>query len=217
MGIRLMIADDHAAVRSGVISLIQGTEIEMICHAETCEQTVSYALTCQPDVLLLDIRLADSDGLSALEQISSKNPRIAVLMFSASAEVKTMALARKLGAKGYVSKAVSREELLKCIRRVTQGKNVWSPHQLRQITCRATKLAVAANDRNPLSARESSVLRKIVEGLPNEAIAEELGINVETVKQHVKHLLRKLHVEDRAQAAVIAVRSDLSLVSKDIR
>ena len=91
MNIRLMIADDHVAIRAGVISLIQGTEIEMICQAETCEDTVKFALTCQPDVLLLDIRLADSDGLIALERIKLENSEIAVIIFSAVEEVKEMA------------------------------------------------------------------------------------------------------------------------------
>ena len=69
MSIRLMIADDHLAIRAGVISLIQGTEIELVCQSETCDQTVKFALTCKPDVVLLDLRLEGSDGLSALEQI----------------------------------------------------------------------------------------------------------------------------------------------------
>lgn len=207
-----MIADDHVAVRAGVTSLIQGTEIEMVCQAETCEQTVKFALACQPDVLLLDIRLASVDGLSALEQIFRENPRISVLIFSASEEVKTMAHARKLGAQGYIFKGVSREEFLKCIRRAATGKSTWTPRQIRQVVSRAAMEAIASNDRNPLSAREITVLKKIVEGLSNEAISEELGIDVETVKQHVKHILKKLYLVDRTQAALYAVRSDLSVV-----
>ena len=108
MGVRLMVADDHVAVRAGVASLIQGTEIEMVCQAETCEETVKFALACQPNVLLLDVRLANCDGLVALEEIKRKSPGIRVLIFSASEDVKAMALARKLGALGYLSKGVSR-------------------------------------------------------------------------------------------------------------
>jgi DNA-binding NarL/FixJ family response regulator len=208
MGVRLMIADDHVAVRAGVTSLIQGTEIEVVCQAETFEQTVKFALTCQPDVLLLDIRLANVDGLSALEQIKRENPGISVLIFSACEEVKTMAHARKLGAQGYISKGVAREELLKSIRRAAMGKSAWTVHQIRQVVSRAAMEALAKNDRNPLSARESQVLKRIVVGLPNEAIAEELEIDIETVKQHVKHILKKLHLADRTQAALFALRSD---------
>ena len=207
MAIRLMVADDHAAVRAGVANLIRGTDIEMVCQAETCEQTVKFALACQPDVLLLDVRFADSDGLRSLEEIKHENPNISVLIFSASEEVKDMAFARKLGADGYLPKGASREEFLNSIRRVAMGKTVWTTRQIRQVVSRAAAKALANGDRNPLSAREVQVLEKILGGLSNDAISEELEIDVETVKQHVKHILRKLHVEDRTQAALLLLRS----------
>ena len=191
------------------MSLTQGTEIEVVCQAETFEQTVKFALTCQPDVLLLDLRLGGSDGLRALEQIKRESPKIAVLIFSAVEEVKEMAHARKLGAEGFVTKGVTRDELLKTIRRVATGKSAWTPRQIRQVVSRAISKAISVNDRNPLSGREFEVLRMIMDGLSNEAISERLGIDIETVKQHVKHMLRKLHVEDRTQAALLALRTNL--------
>jgi NarL family two-component system response regulator LiaR len=205
----MMIADDHVAIRAGVTSLVQGTEIEIVCQSETSDQTVKYALTCQPDVLLLDLRLAGSDGLSALEQIKRANPKISVLIFSSTDEVKEMAHARKLGAEGFVLKGATRDELLKSIRRVASGKSAWTPRQIRQVVSRAASEALATNDRNPLSAREVEVLGFIMEGFSNEGIAEKMEIDIETVKQHVKHILRKLHVEDRTQAALLALRSNL--------
>jgi DNA-binding NarL/FixJ family response regulator len=208
MSIRLMIADDHPAIRAGVISLIQGTEIELICQAETCEETIQFALTCQPDVVLLDIRLAGSDGMSALEQIKRKNPNIAVLIFSSADEVKEMAHARKLGAEGFVPKGATRDELLQSIRQVAMGRSVWTPRQIRQVVSRAAAQALVTNDRNPLSGREAEVLKMIMVGLSNDAIATKMKIDIETVKQHVKHILRKLHVEDRTQAALLALRSN---------
>src|SRR5271157_1630693 len=189
MGVGLMIAADHVAIRTGIASLIQGTEIELICQAETFEQTVKFALTCQPDVLLLDLRLGGADGMRALEQIKRENPKISVLIFSAVEEVKEMAHARKLGAEGFVTKGATREDLLKSIRRVAMGKSVWTPRQIRQVVSRAISKAISINDRNPLSGREFEVLRLIMDGLSNEAISEKLGIDIETVKQHVKHML----------------------------
>jgi len=209
MSIRLMIADDHLAIRAGVTSLIQGTEIELVCQAETCDQTVKFALTCKPDVVLLDIRLEGSDGMNALQQIKRENPNIAVLIFSSVDEVKEMAHAREYGADGFIPKGVSREELLSGIRRVAMGKSAWTPRQIRQVVSRAAAEALAAHDRSPLSNREKEVLREITNGCSNETIAERLKINIETVKQHVKHVLKKLHVEDRTQAALIALRSNL--------
>jgi NarL family two-component system response regulator LiaR len=192
-----------------LIALIQGTEIEVICQAETSEQTVKFANACRPDVLLLDIRLGGSDGLCALEQIHRENAGIAVLIFSSSDEVKEMAHAWKLGAKGFVPKGSTRDDLLQSIRRAAQGKSVWTTRQIRQVVSRAASAALANNDRNPLSAREIDVLGKILDGLSNEGIADDLQINIETVKQHVKHILRKLHVEDRTQAALVELRSKL--------
>jgi DNA-binding NarL/FixJ family response regulator len=209
MTIRLMIADDHVAIRAGMVSLVRGTEIEVVCQAETCEQTIKFALACQPDVLLLDVRMGGSDGLESLEEIKRANPEIPVLIFSASEEIKDMAYARKLGANGYIPKGASRDDLLNCIRRAASGKSVWTTRQIRQVVSRAAATALAKGDRNPLSPREMEVLGKIMSGLTNEAISEELAIDIETVKQHVKHVLRKLHVEDRTQAALCLLRPDI--------
>jgi DNA-binding NarL/FixJ family response regulator len=205
MSLRLMIADDHPALRNGVIEFIQGTEIQAICEAKTCRETVEHALADKPDVLLLDVRLSDGDGLKALETIRRQNSQIAVLIFSASEDVKEMAVARKLGAAGFVSKGASREDLLNCIRRAAAGENAWTPRQIRQVVSRAASEALAANDRSPLSPREMTVLKLITEGCANDVVAEKLEITVETVKQHVKHILRKLAVEDRTQAALTAI------------
>jgi two-component system, NarL family, response regulator LiaR len=205
MPVRLMISDDHPAIRKGVVEYLEGTEIEAVCQAETCKQTVEFALACKPDVLLLDLRLPDADGLEALEAIKKQDSKAAVLIFSASEDVKEMARARKLGAVGFVSKATSREDLLYGIRRAATGASCWTPRQIRQVVSRAATEALAANDRNPLSPREMKVLKLITEGSPNDAVAEKLDITIETVKQHVKHILRKLAVEDRTQAALTAL------------
>jgi len=205
MALRLMIADDHPAVRKGVIEFVQGTEIEVVGQAETCQQAVEYALACKPEVLLLDVRMSGADGLEALETIRQQNDKIAVLIYSASDEVKDMAKAKQLGAIGFVSKSSSRDELLASLRRAGAGQSVWSRRQIRQVACRAAAEALAANDRNPLSPREMKVLKLITEGSPNDVVAEKLDITIETVKQHVKHILRKLAVEDRTQAALTAL------------
>jgi DNA-binding NarL/FixJ family response regulator len=205
MAIRLMIADDHLAIRRGVIEFIHGTEIEAVCQAETCQETVEYALACKPDVLLLDVRMGHADGLEAMEELRRRECDIPVLIFSASEEVKDMAKARQLGAVGFVTKGVSRDALLEAIRRASTGASAWTTRQIRQVASRAATEALAANDRNPLSPREMTVLKLITEGSPNDRVAEKLQITNETVKQHVKHILRKLAVEDRTQAALTAL------------
>jgi DNA-binding NarL/FixJ family response regulator len=205
-----MIADDHLAVRSGAAGLVEGTEIEVVCQAESCKQAIEYAIGCEPDVLLLDPGMPDASGLTALQEIKHAKPGIAVLMFTASAELKEMAQSHSFGAAGYLTKDLSRAELLQSIRSAAAGKTAWTPRQLRQITSRAVTSALAVADLDLLSVREREVLAKICEGLTNEAIAEALNIGVETVKQHVKHLLEKLHVEDRTQAALYALRDEMA-------
>ena len=209
-----MIADDHVAIRAGVTTLCQGTEIEVVCQAESCRQATQYAATCAPDVVLLDISLPDGNGLDVLKQIKHEKSSASVLMLSASEDLKDLANAHRLGADGFLTKGLSRDEMLQSIRRAAAGKNVWTSRQIRQVTSRGAKAAILQGDRNPLSVRETQVLHKITRGLPNELISEEMGIDVETVKQHVKHLLKKLHVEDRTQAALWALRNS-TLVNVD--
>ena len=136
MSIRLMIADDHAAVRAGVISIIQGTEIEVICQAETCEQTVKLARTFQPDVLLLDVRLADLRRSNCLGVDSSREPAdtgLVLLQPTMSSRWRMPIIC----AQGYVPKGASREDLLKCIRCVAKGERAWTTRQMRQVVSRA--------------------------------------------------------------------------------
>jgi DNA-binding NarL/FixJ family response regulator len=207
MSIRLMIADDQALVRAGMAALVQGADIEVVCQADSCEQTIRYAMTCKPDVLLLDLRLGDKSGLEALEQIRRVQPSIAVLILSASEDAKAMAISHKLGAVGWIVKGASRDDVIRTLERVAAGRTAWNPRQVRQIACRAASIAIAQGDTSPLSPREKQTLAKILDGLSNEAIAEALEINIETVKQHVKRLLKKLFVEDRTQAALWALRN----------
>jgi len=214
VGIRLMVVTDQVIVRAGVLGLTQGTEIEVVSQTKSQEQMVKLVLVCQPDVVLLDLRLAGSDGLCALERVHRENPDIAILIFSESEEFKVMARARSLGAMGCIPMGGPREELLKSIRRVAGGKNAWTPQQIRKVVSRSAATAVNMGDKKSLSAREYEVLKKIVDGLSNEMISEELEITIETVKQHVKHVLKKLHVVSRTQAALFALHSNLFALPK---
>ncbi len=149
--------------------------------------------------------MGSEDGLEAMEELRRRGCDLPILVFSASEEVKDMAKARQLGAVGFLAKSITREALLEAIRRASTGASAWTTRQIRQVASRAAAEALAANDRNPLSPREMTVLKLITEGSPNDAVAEKLHITNETVKQHVKHILRKLAVEDRTQAALTAI------------
>jgi DNA-binding NarL/FixJ family response regulator len=207
--IRMLIADDHEVVRSGLKSLVSGTEIEVIGEAATADEAVRLAEETHPDVVLLDIRMPDSDGLNALSRIKLARADLPVLMLSTYDNPTYVARAVALGACGYLLKGLGREELLAAIRRVAGGGDAWTREELRRVTGALATPRVAADVEVPLTQRESEVLRQLAFGLTNKEIAQALGISYETVKEHVQHVLRKVGVSDRTQAAVWAVRKGL--------
>ena len=209
MAIRILIADDHQVVRSGLKSLFSGTDIDIVAEATTGEEAVKLTMKHKPDVVLLDIRMTDSDGLNALGRIKLDRPNIPVLMLSTYDNPTYVARAVALGASGYLMKGLSRDELLAAIRRVAGGGDAWTREELRRVTGALATPRVSADVEVPLTQRESEVLRQLAFGLTNKEIAQALGISYETVKEHVQHVLRKIGVTDRTQAAVWAVRKGL--------
>jgi DNA-binding NarL/FixJ family response regulator len=209
MSIRLLIADDHEVVRCGLRSLLSGTDIEIVGEAATGEEAVAQTSASNPDVVLMDIRMPDSDGLNALGRIKLERPDLPVLMLSTYDNPTYVARAVALGAAGYVLKGASREELLEAVRKAAAGEGAWSREELRRVTGALATPRVNADVEVPLTQRESEVLRQLALGLTNKEIAQALHISYETVKEHVQHILRKVGVSDRTQAAVWAVRKGL--------
>jgi DNA-binding NarL/FixJ family response regulator len=207
--IKLLIADDHEVVRSGIKSLVSGPDIEVVAEAGTADEAVRLAEERHPDVVLLDIRMPDNDGLNALSRIKLFRTDLPVLMLSTYDNPTYVARAVALGACGYLLKGLTRDELLTAIRRVAAGGDAWTREELRRVTGALATPRVAADVEVPLTQRESEVLRQLAFGLTNKEIAQALGISYETVKEHVQHVLRKVGVSDRTQAAVWAVRKGL--------
>ena len=209
MHIRIVIADDHEVVRMGVRSLVAGTEIEVIAEATTGEEAVRKTQEHQPDVVVLDVRMVNCDGLTALEKIKRRSPEISVLMLSTYDNPTYVARAVALGASGYLVKTTSREQLLDAVRKVASGENIWSRSALRRVTGALAASRGVETVEVPLTKRENEVLCQMAHGLTNKEIALALHISYETVKEHVQHILRKIGVSDRTQAAVWAVRKGL--------
>ncbi len=207
--IKLLIADDHEVVRSGLKTLIEGTEIEIIGEVGTGEAAVKFAMENDPDVVLLDIRMPQGDGLTALGRIKLEKPEMPILMLSTFDNPTYIARAVALGAAGYLLKGCSRDDLLKAIRISASGESAWTRDELRRVTGALATPRLAADIEVPLTQRESEVLRQLAYGLTNKEIAQALHISYETVKEHVQHILRKIGVSDRTQAAVWAVRKQL--------
>ena len=210
MSIRLLVADDHELVRSGLVSLLKNTDIEIVGEAATADEVIEKTGECNPDVVLLDIRLRDSVGLTAREDLQKKNPGTRVIMLSTYENPTYVARAHALGASDYVLKGASRDDLVGAIKSVASGT---APSEFGEMHRVAGTLAIRQKQTDgdiSLTQRETQVLRHLAMGLSNKEIGQSLSISVETVKEHVQHLLRKMDVTDRTQAAVWAVRNGLA-------
>lgn len=207
--IKILIADDHEMVRLGLRRLLAGTEVEIVAEVSTGKAAVKYALENDPDVALLDVRMPDGDGLTALGRIKLEKPEMPVLILSTFDNPTYVARSVALGAAGYLLKGCSRSDLLDTIRSAAAGENAWTRDVLRRISGALATPRLAADLDVSLTQRESEVLRQLAYGLKNQEIAKTLQISCETVKEHVQHILRKIGVSDRTQAAVWAVRKEL--------
>ena len=209
MSIRLLICDDHEVIRTGLASLLAGTDIEIVAEATNGNEAINQAEATKPDVILLDIRMPDGDGLSALEELRSKVPDSRVVMLSTYDNPTYIARAVALGASDYVLKGASREDLIATITAAARGESPCQSGELGRIAGTMNIREALGDDDVPLTQRETQVLRHVALGLSNKEIGKSLGISVETVKEHVQNILRKTAVSDRTQAAVWAVRKGL--------
>ena len=209
MGIRLLIADDHQVVRTGLKSLLEGTDIQVIGEAEGGDDAIRMTFEINPDVVVLDVRMSKGDGLTALGRIKLEKPDMPILMLSTYDNPTYVARSVALGASGYLLKSVSAETIVDSIRKIAAGENIWTRDELRRVTGALATPRMPTDVEIPLTQRESEVLRQLALGLTNKEIAMALNISYETVKEHVQHILRKVGVSDRTQAAVWAVRRGL--------
>jgi DNA-binding NarL/FixJ family response regulator len=209
MAIDIIIADDHEVVRAGLKSLLSGTDIRIVAEASDGNAAFKLASKHKPDLVLLDVRMPEGDGLNCLARIKLDLPDLPVVMFSAFDNPTYVARAVALGASGYLLKGASRDEIIKAIHTAASGETTWSRDELRRVTGALAAPRNGSDHDVPLTKRESEVLKQLAFGLTNKEIAQSLGISYETVKEHVQHILRKVGVSDRTQAAVWAVRKNL--------
>jgi len=209
MSIRLLVCDDHPVIRTGLAALLAGTDIEIVAEASNGKEVVRQAEKVKPDVVLLDIRMPDGDGLAVLDELKAASPESRVVMLSTYDNPTYIARAVALGASDYVLKGSSREDIIATITAASQGESPSRGGELRRIAGTMKTRQPIADDDVPLTQRETQVLRHVALGLSNKEIGRSLEISVETVKEHVQNILRKVAVSDRTQAAVWAVRRGL--------
>ena len=207
--IRLVIVDDQEVVRYGVKALLTGTAIKGVAEAATGNAATKYALEHDVDVVLMDVRMPDGDGLTALGHIKLDKPDLPILMFSAFDNPAYVARAVALGASGFLLKGCTRDELVNAITKAAAGENLFTRDELRRVSGSLRTPRVTADIEVSLTEREADVLRQMAFGLTNKDIAKKLDIGCETIKEHVQHILRKIGLDDRTQAAVWAVRKGL--------
>jgi two-component system, NarL family, response regulator LiaR len=205
--IRVLIADDHAVVRQGLRTFLELQEdIEVVGEAADGQAAIDAAVRHVPDVVLLDLAMPDRDGLGALPRLREL---ARVIVLTSFGEDDRLFAALRGGAVGFLLKDTEPAELVRAIRAAHAGQSPLSPAVAARVI---DQLAQAGRPRaiDALTPREREVLRLLADGLSNKRIARELGVAEKTVKTHVGHVLAKLDLTDRTQAALYAVREGLA-------
>ena len=210
--VRVLLVDDHALFRRGLqLILAPEPDIEVVGEAGDGAEAVARARELLPDVVLMDVRMIPGDGIAACAGIKEALPSAKVVMLTASEEESDLSAAIRAGASGYLLKEVPVEELARGIRAVHAGQPLVSPAMAAKLLTEFASLAraeeIAPGGR--LTDRELEVLRLVARGLSNRAIAEQLFISENTVKNHVRNILEKLELHSRMEAVVYAVRERL--------
>jgi NarL family two-component system response regulator LiaR len=209
--IRVLIVDDHAIVREG-LRWLMATEpgLELVGEAADGVEAVEKARDLHPDVILMDLIMPRMDGIAATAAITSAQPETHVLVLTSFAEDEQVFPAIKAGALGYLLKDTSPHALLRAIRDVNGGTPSMHPVVARKLLQELQRSSELPPTEEPLTAREVEVLRLVARGLSNEDIAARLYIGERTARTHVSNILRKLHVANRTQAALYALREGLA-------
>jgi len=206
---RVLIVDDHALFRQGVHNTIEPEEdFEVVGEAEDGVEALAQARELKPDLILMDINMPHCSGLEAVSAIKGELPGVKIIMLTVHDEDENLFEAIKRGAEGFLGKNVRAKALLDSLRGVMRGEAAISRLVAGKILKEFARLAEieAANIAKPLTPREREVLQKMSEGLSNRGIALSLCISENTVKAHVTNILRKLHLQNRSQAADYAQR-----------
>jgi len=206
-GIQVLVADDHAIVREGLRALIE-TEpgIDLVGEAADGIEATRLARTLHPDVILLDLIMPRQGGLEAIPAIKADNPDARILVLTSFAEDENVFPAIKAGALGYLLKDTSPHDLLQAIRDVYRGESWLHPTIARKVIAELRESSGAETGGQELTEREVEVLGLVARGLSNRDIADELVISERTVRKHVSNILAKLHLTNRTQATLYALR-----------
>ena len=207
----ILIADDHAVVREGLRALITTKPgMEVVGEAADGIEAISQARSLQPDVILLDMVMPHKDGLQAIKEIKQQNPKTRILVLTSFDDDERVFSAIKAGALGYLLKDSSPQQLLEAIQDVYHGRSSLHPAIALKVIRELSQPSDLPPTEEPLTEREMETLRLIAQGLTNQEIGDKLAISERTVGKHVSNILDKLHLANRTQAALYALRRGLA-------
>ncbi len=210
---RIVIADDHALFRDSLRSLLVARDIEVVGEARNGKEAIELAWKLKPDVVLMDLMMPEMDGLEATKRLAAELPDVKVIVLTASDDESNLFEAIKSGAKGYLLKDLEADRFFALLEGVAKGEPALTPALARKLLDEfARPKAAAGKDYDPdaLTDRETEVLELMVDGVTsNRKLASELGVSENTVKFHVRNILDKLHLHNRAQVVAYALRHRL--------
>lgn len=206
--VRVLLADDHALFRRGLASLLAGRDdIDVVGEAGSGQEAIDRAHELMPDVILMDVRMPGLGGLEATRRIKEEMPYVRIVILTVSEDDEDLFAALKNGAQGYLLKNIDPEDLIACIHQVQRGEAPLAPPMaskiLKEFSAPPTRLGPA------LTQRERQVLELVARGDANKEIARHLQISENTVKNHLRNILEKLHLQNRVQAVMYALREGL--------
>jgi two-component system nitrate/nitrite response regulator NarL len=213
--IKLVLVDDHALVRQGLADLLsRGAGMQVLATTGRADETLALLQKHQPDLLILDLRMGPTDGITLLKSLREQSVQTPIVVLTMSEAAEDLATALRLGVRGYLLKDMEPIDVIDGIRRAARGELVVAPSiagKLAMILQSGSEPGSAASLVKQLTGRERQILDQVAAGKSNKAIAKALGISHDTVKLHVRHILAKLGLSSRVEAAVFAVQNRAAL------
>jgi DNA-binding NarL/FixJ family response regulator len=209
--IKVLIADDHHVVRRGLLFFLKTQkDIQVVGEATNGKEAVDLTAILRPDIVLMDLVMPEMDGIQATKRIKKQFPEIQVLMLTSFSDRDHVIPAIEAGAAGYQLKDIEPDDLVESIRTLMRGENTLHPHATSQLMKEREPKEDPPHKLYPLTPREQDVLSELTKGKSNREIASSLFVTEKTVKTHISNIFSKLHVQDRTQAALYAVKHGLT-------
>jgi DNA-binding NarL/FixJ family response regulator len=216
--ITVMVADDHSLYRAGLRELLEEDEVQLVSEASNGDEAVKQALRTHPQVVVMDVRMPVLDGIEASRQIKEQLPATEIVMVTgADEDEESLFRAIDAGARSYVGKNESPQVIVEAVRSASQGAAYLPPHAVKMLLDRISHTRPAQPSAQPVSdgrltVREKEVLRLLAKGRRNHEIAEDMGLSVRSVGNHLAKIYNKLHIHGRSEAVLYAIRTGIASV-----